>query len=778
MADKLFTELERKNGLPAGLLDAVWSTESSRGKNMLSPKGARGHFGFMPSTASEYGLKDPDDLTQAASAAARKLADLNRAYGGDLPKMLAAYNWGDGRLARNGLEKAPAETRNYISKVSETMGKQGASAGSDFSSELFGDEKPSTRNGPLTAPAHGGADLSAELFGSTPAKAGNDRGVLKSSAAGARNLALGALRGAGSIGATLLAPIDMARDAIDGKGLSLESNRDRRKGMDAGLQELGADPNSLLYKGGKLVGEIAGTAGAGGVVAAPLRLAARALPQAAPSLGRLATSASSAGMTVGPGGGALGNMALRAAGGASAAGVGAGLVDPESAGSGAVVGAVAPPVLRVAGAIGGATVGAVRGLRDVATQSGQERIARSVLQTSATNPEAAAVALAKAQPHVPGSLPTIGQAAVDPGLAQLERTLLNNPQTAGGLQARFAEQRAARSAAIDDVAATAPGSGSYYDDIQEGRRVFANEDYAKARAAGVDPEAAASMQAEMKSLLERPSIQTAIKDARRLAAETGETVDDLGSVQGLDWVKKALDNQISKAGNGTTSSIGAEDLRALVQTRNDLNATLEQLAPAYREANRNFAAMSRQVNSMDVARGLERSYTPSAGNFGASAREQGAAYMKALRGAQDTVKAQTGRDLNLSGSMSTADIFALENVAKDLARKEYAETAGRAVGSPTAQNMLSQYLLRSAIEGAGLPASGAVGSTALNTLLRPLQFAGRLAEPKVNNRLLEYALDPARAAAALRAQPVQDNALAKFGGSSLPMRVMPALIAD
>ena len=50
-----------------------------------------------------------------------------------------------------------------------------------------------------------------------------------------QNLVGGAVRGAGSIGATILAPYDMARDALDGKGLSLESNRQRRADMTAGL---------------------------------------------------------------------------------------------------------------------------------------------------------------------------------------------------------------------------------------------------------------------------------------------------------------------------------------------------------------------------------------------------------------------------------------------------------------------------------------------------------------------------------------------------------------
>jgi hypothetical protein len=93
------------------------------------------------------------------------------------------------------------------------------------------------------------------------------------------DVAAGVLRGAGSIGATLLAPIDVASDALAGKGLTLESNRQRRADMDSALDTLGADTDSIAYKVGKVGGEIAGTAGAGGVVANAARFAGAPPPR-------------------------------------------------------------------------------------------------------------------------------------------------------------------------------------------------------------------------------------------------------------------------------------------------------------------------------------------------------------------------------------------------------------------------------------------------------------------------------------------------------------------
>jgi len=76
----------------------------------------------------------------------------------------------------------------------------------------------------------------------------------------ARDLVAGGVRGAGSIGATLLVPVDAAARAI-GVQNDFIGRDDRREQMDAGLRTLGADTGSLAFKTGKLGAEVAGTAG-------------------------------------------------------------------------------------------------------------------------------------------------------------------------------------------------------------------------------------------------------------------------------------------------------------------------------------------------------------------------------------------------------------------------------------------------------------------------------------------------------------------------------------
>ncbi len=197
------------------------------------------------------------------------------------------------------------------------------------------------------------------------------------------NLAAGAVRGAGSIGATLLAPIDVAKDALSGKGLSLESNRQRRAAMDAGLQSLGADPDSMLYQGGKLATEIAGTAGAGGVVGNALsRVAGMAGlgGRAAPLVEAIRTS----GMTA-PGAGLL----TRTAGGVVSGGAQAGLIDPAQAKTGAIVGGALPGAVKIAGAAGRKIGQIARGPEqsaDLAAAIGQARGAGYVIPPSQARP--------------------------------------------------------------------------------------------------------------------------------------------------------------------------------------------------------------------------------------------------------------------------------------------------------------------------------------------------------------------------------------------------------
>jgi len=232
---------------------------------------------------------------------------------------------------------------------------------------------------------------------------------------GVGNIVAGGIRGAGSIGATLLYPIDKATDLIKGDrgpnvtGLvtgkqPLSRNEERRQAMDAALQSLGAEPESMLYKGGKLAGEIAGTAGAGSVIANTLRAApvvvnainpaavqatTNMLAKAEPLLNAISSSGMTTG-TVATGGKELAkNLLTRATGGAITGGASAGLVDPSQAKDGAIIGGVLPPAIAAAGKIG-STVGkgvstATKNVLGLTTGVGAEPISQAFKAGKAGN---------------------------------------------------------------------------------------------------------------------------------------------------------------------------------------------------------------------------------------------------------------------------------------------------------------------------------------------------------------------------------------------------------
>ena len=159
------------------------------------------------------------------------------------------------------------------------------------------------------------------------------------------NIALGALKGASDIGRTLLYPLDAM--GVTGR------SPDERKASIASLMQENADTESLAYKGGELTADIAGTAGAGGMLAKGLRM----IPGVASAAPKVLSAIETGGFKLGAPAAAtkLGMAAdagTRTLGGAITGGLSAGLVDPQTAGVGAAIGAVVPGGVKAAGMFG------------------------------------------------------------------------------------------------------------------------------------------------------------------------------------------------------------------------------------------------------------------------------------------------------------------------------------------------------------------------------------------------------------------------------------------
>lgn len=160
---------------------------------------------------------------------------------------------------------------------------------------------------------------------------------------GVRDIGMGALKGASDIGTTLMRPVDAALNAT---GLTETTNAQRRQSLGDFFKQ-NADPESLAFKGGELTADIAGTAGLGGLIAKPVAAIAPKLASAIASGGfNLGTPAATT-----MAGKAL-DLGTRAAGGAVVGGASAGLINPENADEGAMLGAALPGAVKAAGALG------------------------------------------------------------------------------------------------------------------------------------------------------------------------------------------------------------------------------------------------------------------------------------------------------------------------------------------------------------------------------------------------------------------------------------------
>lgn len=125
---KHLRELEKSNGLPAGILDSMWQQESSRGKNKVGPLTkygrAIGDFQFLEGTAKDMGIKDRMDFYESANGAAKYMKLLMKKYNGDLERALAAYNSGMGNVDHpNWRNRIPTETRKYVPEIINRLSK-------------------------------------------------------------------------------------------------------------------------------------------------------------------------------------------------------------------------------------------------------------------------------------------------------------------------------------------------------------------------------------------------------------------------------------------------------------------------------------------------------------------------------------------------------------------------------------------------------------------------------------------------------------------------------
>lgn len=367
--------------------------------------------------------------------------------------------------------------------------------------------------------------------------------------------------------------------------------------------------------------------------------------------------------------------------------------------------------------------------------------------------------LSSASELVPGSVPTASQVANSGGIAAMERAAAQaDPQA---YAQRYAEQASARLNALRGIAKDATAMKT----AEAARDSATRGLYDQAKSAIVENSP------ELASTLERlPS--NVLATANRLAKLAGEPLKIgqdvpartafLGGIQGsivdeagkpiakevaaetskysgraLHYIKLALDDALGKTGD---SALGTTEKRLMSGAKDALLEQVDKQIPAYAQARRAYASLSKPINQMQIGQELVNKVQPALADYGAIGSETAATFARALRDADATAARATGfKNATMKSVLSPEQMQAVEAVAKDLARKSTSQNLGRGVGSDTFQKLSMQNIA----EQSGMPrvVGGLLGmpgvSRATNWIYRDVdqQMQGLLGEALLNPRM-------------------------------------------
>lgn len=110
-----------EHGVSHDLIRAVIQAESAFDPLALSARGACGLMQLMPGTARRFGVIDCFDARENIHAGTRYLKLLLARFDGSIPLSVAAYNAGEGAVARHGGIPPYRQTRAYVRRVEELL---------------------------------------------------------------------------------------------------------------------------------------------------------------------------------------------------------------------------------------------------------------------------------------------------------------------------------------------------------------------------------------------------------------------------------------------------------------------------------------------------------------------------------------------------------------------------------------------------------------------------------------------------------------------------------
>jgi hypothetical protein len=264
-----------------------------------------------------------------------------------------------------------------------------------------------------------------------------------------------------------------------------------------------------------------------------------------------------------------------------------------------LAGGLAPSAIEGA-ARGGASL--VANIVRPLTRSGQEQIAGQVMARQATDPQAAIANLETAQPVVPGSARTAGEASQDLGLMALEKGVRGRGTADFGQ--RISEQNAARQAELSSVAGTPAEMAAAK--VARDAQTTPMREQAFAAGGTADP---APIHATIDSILASPvgkreTVSKALEWAKGL-------IGDETNPASLYEIRKDL--QLAQQGKLQPSSQNAPNASTLATARgqlgqvvSSLDDSIEQAAPGFKAYLQRYRDLSQPIDQMKVIQEIQR----------------------------------------------------------------------------------------------------------------------------------------------------------------------------
>jgi len=346
--------------------------------------------------------------------------------------------------------------------------------------------------------------------------------------------------------------------------------------------------------------------------------------------------------------------------------------------------------MALGGAMGAALPAAVSGLKAAKAAlydplAGQERIIGGALNRAAGSDAATlAQALRGKSAATPGVRLSAGQVGGSEGLSALEDAI-TSALPSGELARAGRSNRAALADALRGVAKTPEDMAA----AMSARESASGNLYNQARAQGVDMASLApEAQANIASFQQRIP-EDILSRAKELAKINGTPMDNESSIQGMHWVKKAIDSKIGQA----VSSGDKEMARAYQGLQNDLVQGMGEISPLYDAARTTHAQMSQPINQMQVGQSLAQKLIPAtAGDIPESLNY--ASLAKAMQNPDRLAQQATGfSGAKMANVLSPEQMATVQGVTSDASQIAEALKRGMGTGSPTARRLAGGEML-------------------------------------------------------------------------------------